>query len=59
MKKLQPPSPLEKGHLPLSQRTPLKIEILSIPPPLFEKLVGGSTPTQQKGVVHTMTYHNR
>ena len=33
MKKLQPPSPLEKGHLPLSQRTPLKIEILSIPPP--------------------------
>ena len=37
MKKLQPPSPLEKGHLPLSQRTPLKIEILSIPPPPFRK----------------------
>ena len=31
---------LEKGHLPLSQQPPLKIEVLSSP--FFENLVGGA-----------------
>ena len=34
----------EKSHSPLSQQPPLKVEVLSSPPPLFENLVGGSLP---------------
>ena len=53
MYKLQP---REKNHPPLSQQPPLKIEILSTLPLLFENLVGGSTPNPpaEKSGVHTM-----
>ena len=47
----------EKSHPPLSQQPPSKVEVLSSPPPpLFENLVGGSTPLQKGGgEVPTMT----
>ena len=38
----------EKGHPPLSQQPPIKIEIL--PSSLFENLVGRSIPLAEKGV---------
>ena len=42
VEKLQP-SPPEKVNLPFPSNPPLKTEVLSSPP-LFENLVGGSTP---------------
>ena len=42
------PPPHEKSHPPLSQQPPLKVEVLSSPP-LFENLVGDSTPLQKRG----------
>ena len=56
------PPPLEKLPPSLFPTNPrLKILVLATaPPPLFENLVGGSTPSQQKwaggglGEVHTM-----
>ena len=55
------PPPLEKLPPSLFPTNPrLKILVLAPPPPLFENLVGGSTPSQQKwagggvGEVHTM-----
>ena len=37
-------TPTWKRSLPFSQQPPLKIEILSRPPKLFENLIGGSQP---------------
>ena len=46
------------GTPPRKTLPPLKIEILSSPPPLFENLVGGSSPPAERGGgVHTMTVH--
>ena len=39
----------EKGQIPLSQQPPLKIEILSCPPPFFETLVRALTPSRRGG----------
>ena len=49
MGKLQPFP--EKSHPALSQQPPLKVEVLSSPPPLFKNLVGGSTspPAERRG----------
>ena len=47
-KKLQPLPP-EKDYSPLFQQPPLKLEVLSNSPPLFENLVGGSTFPSRKG----------
>ena len=46
-------NPPEKSHPLFPSNPPLKSEVLSSPP-LFENLVGGSTPSSRKGVVHTM-----
>ena len=57
MLKLQPPP--EKSHPLFPCNPPLKIEVLSAPP-LFENLIGGSTPpphTHTEGGVHTMMLH--
>ena len=55
MYKLQP---CEKNHPLFPSNPPLKIEILSTLPLLFENLVGGSTPPlpppAEKSGVHTM-----
>ena len=54
MRKLQPP---EKGHSLFPPKLPLKVEVLSSPPPPFENLVGRSTPLPPAergwGWVHT------
>ena len=46
-----PPPPLKKSPPP-SQQPPLKVEALSRPP-LFENLVGGSTPPAERGMYTT------
>ena len=49
MSKLQPPTPTpEKSHPLFPSNPPLNIEVLSSPP-LFENLVGGSTPCRKGG----------
>ena len=51
---MQPPNPAPLPRPPwkkapsLSQQVPLKVEVLSSPP-LFENLVGGSTPCTKGG----------
>ena len=51
-------NPLEKSHRPLTQQPPLKIEVLSSPP-IFENLVGGSTPTvERQGGAHYVRLNN-
>ena len=51
-------NPHEKSHPYFPAIPPVKVEVLSSPPPpFFENLIGGSTPHQQKGVgvgVHAM-----
>ena len=50
-------TPLKKVTLLFPSNPPLKVEVLSSPPPLvFESLVGGSTPTAERGGVHTMYF---
>ena len=47
-------TPLKK-FIPLFPiKPPLKIEVLSSPPPSFENLVGRSTPLSRREGVHTM-----
>ena len=52
-------TPPERSHLPLSQQPPLKVEVLSSPPPLFENLVGGSTlpPPTKRGGAHYVEHN--
>ena len=50
--KLHHPSSPEKSHLLFPTKLPLKVEVLSRPP-LFETLVGGSTPlSNREGGTH-------
>ena len=49
VKKLRPPPP-EKSHLLFPSNPPLKAEVQSSHP-LFEKLVGGSTPPAERGML--------
>ena len=51
MQKLQPPSiPMKK--ITTYPVIPSRIEVLSSPLPLFENLVGGSTPSVERGFAH-------
>ena len=44
-----PPAPPEKSHPLFISNPPLKVKVLSSPPPLFENLVGGSIPPADRG----------
>ena len=56
MGKLQPFP--EKSHPALSQQPPLKVEVLSSPPPFSKIWLEAQPPPLQKGGVPTMVYYN-